>query len=96
MPFGLKGAPLTFQRTMNNISGGMLGNSVYRGDVHNAAYMYRECAALRKSVLCKSQKIKGSCGEIKKWFQTLLIQTFFFHLNLFQGTHNITNYFLQD
>ncbi len=29
MPFGLKGAPLTFQRTMNNISGDMLGNSVY-------------------------------------------------------------------
>ncbi len=29
MPFGLKGAPLTFQRTMNNIFGDMLGNSVY-------------------------------------------------------------------
>ncbi len=29
MPFGLKGAPLTFQRTANNISGDMLGNSVY-------------------------------------------------------------------
>ncbi len=29
MPFGLKGAPLTFQRTMNNIYGDMLGNSVY-------------------------------------------------------------------
>ncbi len=29
MPFGLKGAQLTFPRTMNNIFGGMLGNSVY-------------------------------------------------------------------
>ncbi len=29
MPFGLKGAPLTFQRTINNIFGNMLGNSVY-------------------------------------------------------------------
>ncbi len=29
MPFGLKGAPITFQRTMNNIFGDMLGNSVY-------------------------------------------------------------------
>ncbi len=29
MPFGIKGAPLTFQRTMNNIFGDMLGNSVY-------------------------------------------------------------------
>ncbi len=29
MPFGLKGAPFTFQRTMNNIFGDMLGNSVY-------------------------------------------------------------------
>ena len=29
MPFGLKGAPLTFQRTMNNIFGDMLGKSVY-------------------------------------------------------------------
>ncbi len=29
MRFGLKGAPLTFQRTMNNIFGDMLGNSVY-------------------------------------------------------------------
>ncbi len=29
MPFGLKGACLTFQRTMNNIYGDMLGNSVY-------------------------------------------------------------------
>ncbi len=29
MPFGSKGAPLTFQRTMNNIFGDMLGNSVY-------------------------------------------------------------------
>ncbi len=29
MPFGLKGAPLTFQRTMNNIYGDMLGNYVY-------------------------------------------------------------------
>ncbi len=29
MPFGLKGAPLTYQRTMNNIFGDMLGNSVY-------------------------------------------------------------------
>ncbi len=29
MSFGLKGAPLTFQRTMNNIFGNMLGNSVY-------------------------------------------------------------------
>ncbi len=29
MPFGLKRAPLTFQRTMNNIFGDMLGNSVY-------------------------------------------------------------------
>ncbi len=29
MPFGLKGAPLTFQRTMNNIFGDMLGNSLY-------------------------------------------------------------------
>ncbi len=29
MPFGLKGAPLTFQRTMNIIFGDMLGNSVY-------------------------------------------------------------------
>ncbi len=29
MPFGQKGAPLTFQRTMNNIFGDMLGNSVY-------------------------------------------------------------------
>ncbi len=29
MHFGLKGAPLTFQRTMNNIFGDMLGNSVY-------------------------------------------------------------------
>ncbi len=29
MPFGLKGALLTFQRTMNNIFGDMLGNSVY-------------------------------------------------------------------
>ncbi len=28
MPLGLKGAPLTFQRTMNNIFGDMLGNSV--------------------------------------------------------------------
>ncbi len=28
-PFGLKGAPLTFQRTMNSISGDMLANSVY-------------------------------------------------------------------
>ncbi len=29
MPFGLKGALLIFQRTMNNIFGNMLGNSVY-------------------------------------------------------------------
>ncbi len=29
MPFGLKGAPLIFQRTMNNIFADMLGNSVY-------------------------------------------------------------------
>ncbi len=29
MLFGLKGAPLTFQRTINNIFGDMLGNSVY-------------------------------------------------------------------
>ncbi len=29
MPFGLKGALLTFQRTMSNIFGDMLGNSVY-------------------------------------------------------------------
>ncbi len=29
MPFSLEGAPLTFQRTMNNIFGDMLGNSVY-------------------------------------------------------------------
>ncbi len=29
MPFGLKEAPLTFQRTMNNTFGDMLGNSVY-------------------------------------------------------------------
>ncbi len=29
MPFGLNGAPLTFQRTMNNIFGDLLGNSVY-------------------------------------------------------------------
>ncbi len=29
MHFGLKGAPLTFQRTMNNIFEDMLGNSVY-------------------------------------------------------------------
>ncbi len=29
MPFGLKGAPLTFKQTMNNIFGDMLGNSVY-------------------------------------------------------------------
>ncbi len=29
MPFGLKGAPLTFQRTMNNTFGDILGNSVY-------------------------------------------------------------------
>ncbi len=29
MHFGLKGAPLTFQRTMNNIFGDMLGISVY-------------------------------------------------------------------
>ncbi len=29
MPFGLKGAPLTFQRTMNNIFWDLLGNSVY-------------------------------------------------------------------
>ncbi len=29
MPFVLKGAPLTFQRTMNNIFGDMLGYSVY-------------------------------------------------------------------
>ncbi len=29
MPFGLKGAPLTFQRTMNDIFGDMLGNSAY-------------------------------------------------------------------
>ncbi len=28
-PFGLKGAPLTFQRNMNDIFGDMLGNSVY-------------------------------------------------------------------
>ncbi len=29
MPFGLKGAPLTVQRTFNNIFGEILGNSVY-------------------------------------------------------------------
>ncbi len=29
MTFGLKGAPLTFQRTMNNIFGDMLGSSIY-------------------------------------------------------------------
>ncbi len=29
MPFSLKGAPFTFQRTTNNIFGDMLGNSVY-------------------------------------------------------------------
>ncbi len=29
MLFGLKGAPLTFQRTMNNILEDLLGNSVY-------------------------------------------------------------------
>ncbi len=29
MPFGLKGAPLKFQWTTNNIAGDMLGNSVY-------------------------------------------------------------------
>ncbi len=29
MQFGLKAAPLTFQRTMNNIFVDMLGNSVY-------------------------------------------------------------------
>ncbi len=29
MPFGLKGAPLTFQRTMNHIFGDLLGKEVY-------------------------------------------------------------------
>ncbi len=29
MPFGLKGAPLTFQRTLNNIFRDMSGNSLY-------------------------------------------------------------------
>ncbi len=29
MPFGLKSAPLTFQRTMNSIFSGMLGKSIY-------------------------------------------------------------------
>ncbi len=29
MPFGLQGAPLTFQRTVDNTFGDMLGNSVY-------------------------------------------------------------------
>ncbi len=29
MPFGIKGAALTIQRTMNNIFGDILGNSVY-------------------------------------------------------------------
>ncbi len=29
MPFGLKGAPLTFQRTMNHLFGDVLGKEVY-------------------------------------------------------------------
>ncbi len=53
MAFGLKGAPLTFQRTMNNIFGDMLGNSVYiyLGDIIIASKDMTSHMETLKSVL---------------------------------------------
>ncbi len=59
MPFGLKGAPLTFQRTMNNISGDMLGNSVciYLDDIIIASKDTTSHMKTLKSVLKRLQEV---------------------------------------
>ncbi len=59
MPFGLKGAPLTFQRTMNNIFGDMLGNSVYihLDDIISASKDLTSHMETLKSVLKRLQDV---------------------------------------
>ncbi len=59
MSFGLKGAPLTFQRTMNNISGDMLGNSVniYLDDIIIASKDTMPHMEVLKSVLKQLQEV---------------------------------------
>ncbi len=60
MPFGLKGAPLTFQRTMNNIFGDMLGNSVYiyLDDIIIASKDTTSHTETLKSVLKRLQEVE--------------------------------------
>ncbi len=59
MPFCLKGATLTFQRTMNNIFGDMLGNSIYiyLGDIIIASKDTTSHIETLKSVLKRLQEV---------------------------------------
>ncbi len=59
MPFGLKGAPLTFQRTMNSIFGDMLGNFVciYLYDIIIASKEMTSHMETLKSVLKRLQDV---------------------------------------
>ncbi len=72
MPFGLKGAPLTFRRTMNNIFGDMLGNSVYiyLDDIIIASKDTTSHMETSKSVLKRLQAVSlqlklTKCGFLK-------------------------------